>query len=223
MPFGTWGPAAIGAVSSLGGSLFGASQSRKAAKKQMAFQYLMSNTAHQREVADLRKAGLNPILSANHGGASTPAGAQPQIPDYGKSVSSGASSGAYLKMLNQEAQLKDIDISLQRGMMDWLKRHPAYQDVFYGMLAAGKAGVRGDAVLGFMGLNSAVRSGKMEDLWDRFRQWWDVKTNPHAYPQSLEDLSDEEYFRVFGARRGETKFTPLRDLTINGQKGRERR
>lgn len=43
--------------------------SAKEAHRQMDFQRYMSDTAHQREVKDLRAAGLNPILSATGGAA----------------------------------------------------------------------------------------------------------------------------------------------------------
>ena len=105
-----WVPLAAAAVSALSASQTN-KQQKAIAERQMQFQHDETSTAHQREVTDLRAAGLNPILSGTGGGgAASGAGASWSPINVGESAVSSAMNAsrniADVQNIRQDTKLK---------------------------------------------------------------------------------------------------------------------
>lgn len=112
---GGGGSTLMGSATAIGGSLlgyFGAREQNKTnkqmAKADRAFQERMSSTAYQRGMADMREAGLNPMLAYKQGGASSPSGSLARAENVGaaavrgfEDTMTGVTSGKKTSLANQ--------------------------------------------------------------------------------------------------------------------------
>ncbi|QXP07923.1 MAG: DNA pilot protein [Arizlama microvirus] len=125
-------PAIIGGAIAGIGSMIGAGMSNTAnaqnaqdagnfnaaeAAKNRDWQQQMSNSAYQRQVTDMKQAGLNPMLSANMSGASSPSGSMGsmQAARMENVLGQGISSAMESRRLKKELDATDSQISLNKA------------------------------------------------------------------------------------------------------------
>lgn len=162
--------AGIGAASSLiGGNQQNAASAEQAAK-QMDFQERMRATQYQTAVADLKAAGLNPMLAYQQGGAGTPSGAMATqgnpLGESGNSAREAAMAVAQYRQLQtqnaltqQQTEKTQADTNLSNDQAAYTRANTARE--LAQMPGYGKFGQLRDAQIKQLTTSSALQASQV--------------------------------------------------------------
>lgn len=202
-----WG-SIIGAGISAAGSYFGAKKQADVASdanaQQIAWQREAMQNRHQWEVEDLRKAGLNPILSANAGASTGGAGFHPSVPDY-----MSAYNNSVVNAVNALKAIADIENTEQNTRV----AHATEKRIDEETRNLGLTGARLTMDLNRDKQNSlsyevGSRSGwpaqflqGLQSTWNRLGYWYNSFKNSPRPPRPPRKSSGNNRF-VFGSYHG---------------------
>lgn len=129
-----WSDVALGALTAAS-AYYGYRSQKKAneqnvqlAQNQMDFQEDMSNTSYQRAVEDMRAAGINPMLTAKVGGASTPGGASTTVAsEFAPAMSSAVQAAQTLlagqQIVQNKAQTDQLNATTEKIRSETMEKN----------------------------------------------------------------------------------------------------
>lgn len=111
----------IAGAGALGGAIYSARSMKREAQKNRDFQERMSSTAHQRAVADLQAAGINPMMAAG-AAASSPGGSVADVPDFSDIAPKAVGTALAVKQAQANVGLTNAQTAKTMSEKDFLDK-----------------------------------------------------------------------------------------------------
>ncbi len=168
-----------GAAASHFGQRSANTSNERLAREQMAFQERMSSSAYQRGVVDLEKAGLNKILAAGGGSASSPQGQSAQMRNTAEGLGHTAKE---LPMMM--AQLKNIEANTNKTKAETgvVKKNELKAGIEVSVINKVLDGIKGrGSVFDTLGISESSAKARAE----RIKENWRSGGGRYTVPKSI--------------------------------------